>query len=167
VDPGPLAIDRVALASVVTPTALAARNRRRFGILLLLAYVALSWAVRFDMGLGEQIASLVYPLDTFSMYAGPPRDTIGHLLVRDANGEIHRVRDFAAYQCDAELKRGTTACADEGFPYHYDDLVRYVDGHSGSGTIPVDLIFRTWRLRQSEPPSVEADCVISRCMVAP
>ena len=41
----------------------------------------------------------------------------------------------------AELKRGATACADQpGFAYHYDDLVRYVDGHSGSGAIPVDLV---------------------------
>ena len=143
-------------------------NRRRFGILLVLAYVALSWAARFDMRLGEQIASLVYPLDTFSMYAGPPADTIGHLLVRDAVGEIHRIRDFAAYQCDAELKRGATRCDDQrGFGYHYDDLVRYIEGQSGSGAIPVDLIYRTWRLHPSEPPSVEADCVIAHCMVAP
>jgi hypothetical protein len=143
-------------------------NRRRFGIVSVLAYAALSWAARFDMSLGEQIASLVYPLDTFSMYAGPPADTIGHLLVRDAVGEIHRVRDFAAYHCDAELKRGATRCADQpGFAYHYDDLVRYVDGHSGSGATPVDLIYRTWRLQPSEPPSVEADCLIAHCMVAP
>ena len=146
----------------------AACNRRRFGILLILAYVALSWAARFDMGLGEQIASLVYPLDTFSMYAGPAGGRIGHLLVRGASGEIHRVRDFAAYQCDAELKRGTSACTNQpGFAYHYDDLVRYIDAHAGSGAIPVDLVYRTWRLRESEPPSVEADCVISHCMVAP
>jgi hypothetical protein len=146
----------------------AARSRRRFGLLLILAYVALSWAARFDMGLGRQIASLVYPLDTFSMYAGPPGEEIGHLLVRDAGGRVHRVRDFAAYQCDAELERGATGCADQpGFAYHYDDLVRWVDDHGGPGTISVDLIFRTWRLRRSEPPTVETDCVISHCMVAP
>ena len=143
-------------------------NRRRFGIVLILAYAALSWAARFDMGLGEQIASLVYPLDTFSMYAGPPGDRIGHLLVRDSVGAIHRVRDFAAYRCDAELKRGATSCADQpGFAYHYDDLVRYIDGHSGSGAIPVDLVYRTWRLQPSEPATVEADCAIAHCMVPP
>ena len=143
-------------------------NRRRFGILAVLAYVALSWAARFDMSLGEQIASLAYPLDTFSMYAGPPGDAIGHLLVRDAVGEIHRVRDFSAYHCDAGLKRGATRCAAEpSFAYHYDDLVRYIDGHSGSGAIPVDLIYRTWRLQRSEPPRVEEDCVIAHCEVAP
>jgi hypothetical protein len=143
-------------------------NHRRFAILLVLAYTALSWAVRFDMGLGEQIASLVYPLDTFSMYAGPPADAIGHLLVRDAAGEMHRVRDFAAYHCDAELKRRSARCADQpGYAYHYDDLVRYIDGHRGSGPIPVDVIVRTWRLQRSKPPSVEADCVITHCMVAP
>src|SRR5215470_5502306 len=142
-------------------------NRRRFGVLLILAYAALSWAARFDMGLGEQIASLIYPLDTFSMYAGPPGDRIGHLLVRDGDGAIHGVREFSAYRCDAALTRGATGCADSGFAYHYDDLVRYIDGHSGSGAIPVDLIVRTWRLERSKPPSVEADCVISHCAVAP
>ena len=140
-------------------------NRWRLGILLVLAYVALSWAARFDMRLGD--ASLVYPLDTFSMYAGAPADTIGHLLIRDADGELHRVRDFSAYHCDAELKRGATRCADQqGFGYHYDDLIRYIDGQRGLGTIPVDLIFRTWRLHQSEPPSVDADCVIAHCTVS-
>ena len=145
-----------------------ARNHLRFGILLILAYVALAWAARFDLALGHQIASLVYPLDTFSMYAGPPGEKIGHLLVRDATGGIHRVRDFAAYRCDAELKRGATRCSDQqGFGYHYDDLVRYIDDHGGSGSIPVDVLFRTWRLERSKPPTVEADCVISHCMVAP
>ena len=143
-------------------------NRRRFGILAVLAYAALSWAARLDLGVGEQIASLVDPLDTFSMYAGPPGDSIGHLLVRDAVGEIHRVRDFAGYHCDAELKRGAARCGDQpGFAYHYDDLVRYIDDHSGSGATPVDLIYRTWRLRPHEPPDVDADCVIAHCMVAP
>src|SRR5260221_9351086 len=37
-------------------------SRRRFGALCVLAYVALSWAARFDMRRGEQIASLFYPL---------------------------------------------------------------------------------------------------------
>jgi hypothetical protein len=143
----------------MTPT-----DRRRFGVVLVLAYVALSWAARFDMRLGEQIASLVYPLDTFSMYAGSPADTIGHPLVRDARGQIYGVRDFAAYHCDAELKRGSTRCADQqGYAYHYDDLVRYIDGRTGTGSVPVDLIYRTWRLEPSEPPRVEADCVIAHC----
>ena len=141
-------------------------NLRRFGILSALAYVTLSWAARFDMALG--VASLVYPLDTFSMYAGPPGNTIGHLLVRDAVGEIHGVRDFAAYHCDAELKRGAIRCRDlAGFAYHYDDLVRYIDAHSGAGATAVNLVYRTWHLQPSEPPSVEADCVIADCMVAP
>jgi len=141
-------------------------NLRRFGILSVLAYVALSWAARFDMALG--VASLVYPLDTFSMYAGSPGNAIGHLVVRDAVGGIHGVRDFAAYRCDAELKRGATRCRDlGGFAYHYDDLVRYIDDHRGSGATAVDLVYRTWHLEPREPPSVEADCVIADCMVAP
>jgi hypothetical protein len=143
-------------------------SHRRFAILCVLAYVALSWVARFDMGFGTQVASLVYPLDTFSMYAGPPGKAIGHLLVRDANGGIHRVRDFAAYRCDEEIGRGATRCADQpGFAYHYDDLSRYIDAHRGSTAAPVELIYRTWRLQPGKPPSVEADCVITHCMVAP
>ena len=41
-------------------------------MLCVLGYVALAWAVRFDLPQGDQIASLVYPLDTFSMYAQAP-----------------------------------------------------------------------------------------------
>src|SRR5439155_14545328 len=39
-------------------------DRVRFGTLCVLGYVLLSWLVRFDMRLGQQIASLAYPLDT-------------------------------------------------------------------------------------------------------
>jgi hypothetical protein len=47
----------------------ASRDRRRFGVLCVLAHVALAWMVRFDLRRGDQIASLAYPLDTSSMYA--------------------------------------------------------------------------------------------------
>jgi len=143
-------------------------NRRRFGTLSILVYVALSWAARSDMSLGSQVASLVYPLDTFSMYAGAPGEAISHLLVRDATGGIHRVRAFAAYRCDAAIERSAARCAEQpGFAYHYDDLTRYIKAHRGSGSTPVELIYRTWRIQPGEPPTIEADCVIANCTVAP
>src|SRR5947207_13892919 len=46
----------------------------RFGTLCVLGHVLLSWLVRFDMRLGQQLASLVYPFDPFWMYAGTPGD---------------------------------------------------------------------------------------------
>ena len=75
------------------------RTHLRFGILCVLGYVALSWAVRFDMRRGEQIASLLYPLDTFSMYAPIPGESMSHLLIRDGQGAIHRVTAFRSFDC--------------------------------------------------------------------
>ncbi|MFN8644264.1 MAG: hypothetical protein U0802_22370 [Candidatus Binatia bacterium] len=69
-------------------------DRLRFGILCLLGYVALAWAVRFDLRLGGQIASLVYPLDTFSMYARPAGRDTSILLARTADGGVHAVTEF-------------------------------------------------------------------------
>ena len=139
---------------------------REFGVVCLLGYVALSWAARFDMRLGEQIASLIYPLDTFSMYARMPREDRSILLVRDRDGAVHRVSEFRAFDCAAPLTGRAARCAEtHGIPYHYEDLARYVDSHAGSGDAEVDLITRTWNFRRGEPPKT-SDCVISRCKVA-
>jgi len=143
-------------------------NLRRFATLCVLTYVVLSWAARFDMGLGSQIASLLYPLDTFSMYAGPPGDAIGHLLIRDEAGAIHRIRDYSSYHCNEPVERSAARCADQpGFAYHYDDLARYIEAHPGTGATAVDLIYRTWRLRAGEAPTIAADCVVAHCSAAP
>jgi hypothetical protein len=139
--------------------------QRRFGVLCLLAYVALSWTVRFDMRLGEQIASLIYPLDTFSMYARMPAPEESHLVVRDHQGGVHRVMDFRSFDCGEPLTGTATECP-RGIPYHYDDLTRYIDSHPGPGEWEVELITRTWELRPGAPPLPAADCVIAHCRVA-
>jgi hypothetical protein len=130
-----------------------------------LAYVALSWAGRFDMRLGEQIASLVYPLDTFSMYARMPAAQESHLLVRDHEGVVHRVTDFRSFDC-AEPLTGTDARCPHGIPYHYEDLTRYIESHAGPGEREVELIARTWTLEPGAPPAPTSDCVVAHCRVA-
>jgi hypothetical protein len=141
-------------------------NRSRFAILCVLGYVALAWAVRFDMGLGSQIASLAYPLDTFSMYAGPPGKAISHLAVRDERGEVHRVDSFTAYECEEPLARSAARCAQRpGYAYHYDDLIHYIEDHRGPGTTRVELVYRTWHIRPGAAPELDSDCVVSRCRV--
>ena len=143
-------------------------SQLRFGILCILAYVALSWAVRFDMRLGAQIASLIYPLDTFSMYAGMPAENASHLLVRDATGEVYRVIAFRSYACADPFTRPAARCANQRgvIPYHYDDLANYIESHTGVGDLDVELIVRTWKLRPGSPPEFAADCVVTRCMVS-
>lgn len=136
----------------------------RFGVLCILAYVALSWAVRFDMRLGQQIASLLYPLDTFSMYAGMPGEDTSYLLVRDGQGSVHRVTDFRSFDC-AALAAGATQCP-HGIPYYYEGLTRYIESHTGTGDLDVELISRTWQFRTGAPP-LTSDCVIAHCKVAP
>src|SRR5439155_20466380 len=91
---------------LVLPSARA--GQLRFGTICILGYVALSWVVRFDMPLGGQIASLIYPLDTFSMYARMPNHEESHLLIRNANGRVHRVTDFRSFDC-AEPVAGSAA----------------------------------------------------------
>lgn len=139
---------------------------RRFAVLCILAYIALAWAVRFDSRLNRQDASLVYPLDTFSMYGGLPEQDRSHLLVRDAQGAVHRVEDFRAFDCAEPLSGPGARCAEhQGIKYHYDDLVRHIEKHRGAGDIEVELITRTWEF---EPGGAvrTSDCVVAHCKVA-
>ena len=139
----------------------------RFGLLCVLAYVALSWAVRFDMRLGDQIASLVYPLDTFSMYAPLPGRRASHLLIRDAQGAVHHVTDFRSFDCAEPMREVATRCAHRhGIEYHFEDLTRYIESHGGPGEIGAEIITRSWKLRPGSPPLADGDCVIAHCRVA-
>lgn len=139
----------------------------RFGILCLLGYVALSWAVRFDMRLGEQIVSLVYPLDTFSMYAGMPGEDRSLLLVRDRQGGVHRITAFRSFDCAEPIAGSASQCADRrGIPYLSEDLTRYVQTHPGPGDLEVELITRTWELRPGAAPVQVSDCVVAHCKVS-
>lgn len=143
------------------------RHHLRFGALCVLGYVALSWLVRFDMRLGQQMASLVYPLDTFSMYAGMPAANQSALLVRDGDGNVHRVTTFRAFSCDEPLSGASAECAGQPIEYLYEDLVRYIESHAGPGQRDVDLIVRTWAIRTGAAPLEMPDCVIARCKVSP
>lgn len=139
----------------------------RFGMLCVLGYVAFSWAFRFDMRLGEQMASLLYPLDTFSMYAGPPGEFVSHPLIRDGQGTVYRITAFRSFDCAEPVARDVARCADSpGFAYLYDDLARYIEHHRGPGEEPVELIYRTWRVRAGAAPAHASDCVIAHCKVS-
>jgi len=140
----------------------------RFGVLCLLAYVALSWAMRFDMPRGEQIASLVYPLDTFSMYAGAADQQMSHLLVRDPqSGAVHRITDYRSFDCVEPIAGSGAQCADHvGYQYHADDLTDYIRSHAGPGSAEVELISRTWQVRAGAPPAHVSDCIVAHCKVS-
>lgn len=139
-------------------------DRRRFGFLCALGYIALAWAVRFDMRLGDQMASLLYPLDTFSMYAGPPGEYVSHPLVRDQDGSVHRITSYRVFACDDPVTRPAARCVnDSGYAYLYDDLAHYIEAHPGAGEADVELIYRTWEVRAGAAPTPISDCVIARC----
>jgi hypothetical protein len=143
-------------------------SQLRFGLLLVLAYVALSWAVRFDMRLGAQIASLVYPLDTFSMYAGTPREDRSHLLLRDQQGGVYRITAFRSFDCAEAIDSVGAACSERrGIPYMVEDFARYIRAHRGTGEIEVDVIARTWELHAGAAPTQLPDCVVTHCKVSP
>ncbi|MDX2168257.1 MAG: hypothetical protein SF182_14380 [Deltaproteobacteria bacterium] len=145
----------------------AGRDRRRFGLLCVVAYLALAWVARFDMRRGEQIASLVYPLDTFSMYAPSQASQISHLLVLDAQGVAHRATAFRAYDCREPLRGAAVPCADRhGYEYHWDDLVNYIQAHHGPGDVEVTIVARTWEVAPGAAPVPQSDCVIAHCRAA-
>lgn len=133
----------------------------------MLAYIALAWMVRFDLRLNSQDASLVYPLDTFSMYGIMPDHDRSHLVVRDAAGVLHRVTDFRAYRCVEPLSGPDVRCArEQGIRYHYEEFVRYIEGHPGDGDIDVELINRTWQFPPVGGVLQSSDCVVAHCKVA-
>jgi hypothetical protein len=129
--------------------------------------VALSWVVRFDMRRGQQVASLVYPLDTFSMYARIFNENMSHLLIRDAQGAVHHVEDFRSFDCADTVTGGTARCT-AGYPiqYHYDDAIRYIETHMGRGDSEMELILRTWKVRSGRAPVHTSDCLIAHCRVS-
>lgn len=141
--------------------------RLRFGVMCIVGYVLLSWLVRFDMRRGSQIASLVYPLDTFSMYSSVPAGAMSHLLWRTASGQTTAVDAFGAFDCGGPLVGRPLPCHDDpNFAYHYDDLLRFIDQHASSGlTDEMELISRTWSVEPGGKPVVVADCVVARCRV--
>src|SRR5262245_56750080 len=101
---------------------------------------------------GEQIASLIYPPDTSSMYAGTPGERRGHVLIRDRRGEVHRVTAFRTFECPAPLTQAAQCTDRPGFEYHYRDLMQYIDDHRGTGDLDVEVIYRTWRIRPGVAP---------------
>lgn len=136
----------------------------RFGVLCALSYLVLSWIVRVDMVRGTQIASLVYPFDTFSMYSTLPGDRSSHLLARDERGDVHTITSFRSFDCDAPLDSRASACgAGATIQYLDDDLVDYIQAHPGAGPWRVEIIRRTWRVVAGQPPRPSGDCVITAC----
>lgn len=139
----------------------------RFGILCALGYLVLAWVVRFDMARGTQIASLVYPFDTFSMYSTVPDGQTSHLLVRDDQGVVHAITSFRSFDCDAPIDAGASTCDDgPAIQYLDDDSADYIRTHPGSGPLEVDIIRRTWTVSAGEPPSPTGDCVLTTCRVS-
>jgi hypothetical protein len=140
--------------------------RLRFAVLCVLTYLFLAWVARFDMGTSPHVASLVYPLDTFSMYAGVPSHDVSHLLLRDRAGSTHDVTAFRTFDCaDPVLGLGTRCTAGNHIPYHYDDLTHYIASHPGAGDMEVELIARTWHIPTGGAAVETADCVVTRCRV--
>lgn len=137
----------------------------------MLGYVALSWAVRFDsdrdVDRGAQMASLVYPLDTFSMYSQLSGGAMSALLIRDAQGTVHHVTAYRSFDCDEPVAE-TARCSDrQPIQYLYKDLTRHIESHTGPGTNEVDLILRTWQVRPGTPTEQLPDCVVAHCRVSP
>lgn len=140
----------------------------RFGILCFLAYVAVSWAARFDTRGGPQNTSLVYPFETFSMYSRLTAPVVSRLLVRDERGAVSRVEEFASLACSPDpVLSGGPCDPPRGARISYldDDASQYLRHHPGGGPERVELVRRTWELRPGGPLGPPRDCVLTRCTV--
>ncbi|HEY8379798.1 MAG TPA: hypothetical protein VIK91_25080 [Nannocystis sp.] len=141
----------------------------RLGVLCFLAYVAVAWAVRFDTPNGPRNASIVYPFETFSMYATLTAPVVSRLLVRDETGALARVEDFASFACAADpVLAGGPCDPPRGARVTYldRDAVRYIHNHPGGGDERVELVQRTWELPRGRPLGSPRDCVLTTCTVS-
>lgn len=153
----------------LTPTA-------RFGLAAASVYVALSWAFRFPTAHGAHNASLVYPLDTFSMYAEEAPERVGAFVVRVEGGSTEPLGAFSALEC--ETREGApflradgsydVACESDGEHIEYldADLGAYLRAHPGTGPLEVEIVRRTWTTPRDGPLAAPIDCVLARCRAA-
>lgn len=140
-----------------------------FAIALTLAYVAASWAVRFDWGRNRQIASLVYPLDTFSMYAASSGPRTSLMMLRDSDSASHRIEHFSAFDCRPSAHTCDSSAA---IAYHDRDNHGFIARHAAKRDNQrpwqrMDLVIRSWAVRPWQRPATLPDCVVAHCDVLP
>ena len=120
------------------------------------------------MARGTQIASLLYPFDTFSMYSTVPGHEGSFLLARDEQGQVHDITSYRSFDCTVPIDTAQSICnASPTIQYLDDDVADYVKTHPGGGAQRVDIIRRTWVIAAGQPPRESGDCVIAECRVSP
>ncbi|MEM7155541.1 MAG: hypothetical protein AAF799_22015 [Myxococcota bacterium] len=140
----------------------------RFGVLCALGYLLVAWIARFDLARGTQIASLIYPFDTFSMYSTVPERQASYLLARDDRGQVHSITSYDAFDCSVPIDTKESICNESPtIQYLDDDTANYVQTHPGGGPQRVEIIRRNWLVEAGEPPRQTGDCVIAECRVSP
>jgi hypothetical protein len=142
----------------------------QLGLLLGLGFLAASWAWREDGRLGRQIASLVYPLDTFSMYATTWQDEVSIPLLIDKAGHSHWPYHLAAFACTPIADADQSCARGRAIGYHDDELLRHVRSHPlppGQQGVPMQLVRRHWKLTAGQVPKQLADCPLQQCLVVP
>ena len=110
----------------------------------------------------------VYPLSTFSVYAGLPPSSGSRIGVRDLTGLVQEVTVFDAFHCDAALDGGSRFCAGAGvytIDYADREAFAYVASHPGEASAgeDVDVVRRIFRFTPGSDEPVATDCVITHC----
>jgi hypothetical protein len=146
----------------------------RFAILCVLGYVAASWVMRFDTGDGTHNASLTYPFDTFSMYAGTMPSSAARMVVRTGDGSFRRIDEYHAFDCDPPIDHPLDCDDAEGgasIPYVDHDAAHWIVDHGatdppGAGAERIEIVRRSWSLSDDAVTSVGV-CVLTTCTAAP
>jgi hypothetical protein len=145
--------------------------RLRFGIIIAAAFVAISWAARFDSELGRKTRSLVYPFDTFSMYA-IGQHTASHIVVLYEGGVVRGVESYERFDCPTGFELERAVCdAPVGtysrVAYLERKALLHIREHGGAGEREVRVVRRVWSVPEDGPPVRLADCELATCRVSP
>jgi hypothetical protein len=102
----------------------------------------------------------LYPLSTYSMYAGSPGDSISRVMAL-VGGSFVEVTDLSSWQCDNLPHLEAAQCGGaRGIAYLDREREAHIRNHPGDGGEPVELVRRVFSFDGVQRP---AYCTLARC----
>lgn len=135
---------------------------RATAVLALLGYLALARA-----------AGNLFPLSSFNMYSTERLDSPSRIVARDAQGRVHELDHYVAWDCPTPPDIRPAACPAQWPFYH----VPYLDREAADllhdraaaapGAPPVVVVRRVFRLADRTGDPTVHDCPLVTCRAVP
>lgn len=135
---------------------------RAAAVLALLAYLALARA-----------AGNLFPLSSFNMYSTERLHSPGRIVARDAQGRVHELDHYLAWDCPAPPDIRPAACPAQQPFYHVPYLDREAAAllHERAASLPdappVTVVRRVFRLADAPGAPIASDCTLATCRAVP